>query len=423
MDTHIQLSCDGSDRATAYSMSSKIVRRGDHLFVGWLDAPDENTGQAGVMMGVCDIQTGALLKTVQLGEGKDNHCGPALALDGNGRLHALVGAHHDPFLYRWSDEPEEAESWSDPEPLGPRDSYPALVADGDGTLHVAYREHGERWQLQYRRKKADGSWESSVSMAVSPTPGYNHFMHDLTVGPTGTLHLTFQFYYAESGNSRDCRGRAAVHIQSSDGGDTWVNEGEIARLPLTIETARTIVAGFDVPDYNLRIGNHVVDRDDHPWFYASMPDPPRGVLWRRTGKGWETVELDRALPDLNLADGKSTALSYDARGRFHILVSTNPDGLEKPWYDTGHEVFYLALESDGVVVEVKRMTDPDPDVARWLPSIEKWDWARPDASCADGHWFTYTSGVNAGLISQKDYNFSEKTQIYLGKRPLGGFGT
>ena len=129
MDTHIELSREGSDRATAYSMSSKIVRHCDRLFVGWLDAPEVNGGMARVMLGICDGKTGALLKTVQLGEGKDNHCGLAMVLDRTGRLHALVGAHHDPFLYRWSDTPEDEDSWSEPVPLGPQDTYPSLCAD------------------------------------------------------------------------------------------------------------------------------------------------------------------------------------------------------------------------------------------------------------------------------------------------------
>ena len=42
-----------------------------------------------------------------------------------------------------------------------------------------------------------------MSIAISPTPGYNHYMQSLTVGPTGTLHLVFQFHFAETLALRD----------------------------------------------------------------------------------------------------------------------------------------------------------------------------------------------------------------------------
>ena len=38
MGVHL-LSAEGSGRATAYNMSNKIARRGDDLFVTWLEAP------------------------------------------------------------------------------------------------------------------------------------------------------------------------------------------------------------------------------------------------------------------------------------------------------------------------------------------------------------------------------------------------
>jgi hypothetical protein len=144
MKKQTRLSVVGSDRATAYNVSNKIVRRDDILFVGWLDAPPAPGRLAQVQLGVCDAVTGDHIKTITLGEGIDNHCGPALALDGHGRLHALTGAHHGPFLYRWSDRPGDPASWSDPEALGPADTYPSLAVDAGGTLHLAHRERGER---------------------------------------------------------------------------------------------------------------------------------------------------------------------------------------------------------------------------------------------------------------------------------------
>ena len=41
---NIALANAGSDRATAYNISNKLVRRGERLYVGWLDAPVEAGG-------------------------------------------------------------------------------------------------------------------------------------------------------------------------------------------------------------------------------------------------------------------------------------------------------------------------------------------------------------------------------------------
>jgi len=421
LDNHILLSTEGSDRGTAYNISGKIVRRGHRLFVGWLDAAAARGGAARIRLGVCDVETGELIRTLTLGEGVDNHCGPAIALDGNGRLHALVGAHHGDFLYRWSDDPEDQTTWSDPEPVGPHHSYPALAIDAQGTLHLAYREKGERWQLQYTRKHPDGVWQPPVVIAESPVPGYNHFMHSLTVGEgTGNLHLTFQFHYDESGNARQCKGKAAVYVSSADGGDSWTNEGESCELPLKVDSARPFASCLDNPEHSLRIGTHVVDAEGHPWLFCSLPDPPRGVIWRHTDRladqSWSEIDLAGISPQLDTSGGKSTAISRDAQGRIHLLVGTHPGGSPTGWYDPAMELFHITLEKDGsAACTPRQLTDNDPERARWLPSIEPWDWTRPDDIATDGHWFTYTSGVAAGMLSDPNYDHSLKTEVYLGK--------
>jgi hypothetical protein len=91
------LSLHGSDRATAYNMSRKIIRLDGNLFVAWLDSPPQAGSPSRIMLGVCEIASGTLLARMQLGAGSDNHCGPALALDSNGRMHLVVGAHHGAF--------------------------------------------------------------------------------------------------------------------------------------------------------------------------------------------------------------------------------------------------------------------------------------------------------------------------------------
>ncbi len=412
---HINLSTEGSDRATAYNISRKLVRRGDELIVGWLDGPASKDEPVRIRLGICDGESGRLKTVVSLGEGVDNHCGPTLTLDANGRLHTLVGAHHGDFLYRYSDDPSDESSWSSPEPIGPHHSYPAYIIDRDGTFHLAYRERGERWQLQYTRKRPGGNWETPIPIAESPTPGYNHFMHSLTIGPTGRLHLTFQFHYSESGVNLDCLTKGMTHIASDDGGDTWTNAGGPCVFPLTIDTTRWISSCFDDPKATMRIGTHVVDRNDHVWVFASLPGPDRGVMWHQTDTGWENIDLSTAIPDLDLSGGKSTAISYDARDRIHLLVATDPKGEIPGWYDPSIELYQLVFENDGQRVDCNLLTETDPERAHWLPAIEHWDWCSPGHTGTDGHWYAYTSGINAGLMSQSDYNDVLRTDVCLAR--------
>jgi hypothetical protein len=398
-------------------MSSKIVRRGDDLYVTWLDAPAEAGAPSRIVLGVCDAASGALRSAFQLGEGIDNHCGAALALDGDGRMHAVIGAHHGPFLYRWSDRPQEAAAWSEAEPLGPASStYPSLAVGLDGTLHLAHREREERWQLWYRRKRPGRPWEAPLALAVSPTLGYNHYMQSLTVGPTGALHLTFQFYYADSGRAIDCQGRMAVYLCSDDGGDTWYNEGtRCDDLPLTVESAVPICRR---PGGGIRIGNHVVDAQDRPWLYSAMPGVVGGLLWHRADAGWEGQDMSAAFDPLNMHGPRATALSRSADGRLHLVVATDPGHQETPWFDPRHELFHLVLDEHGAPLGLAQLTEADSAVAQWIPAVEKWDWTRPEACCGDHLWMTYTRGLNAGGIGGDNRN-DVKTEVYLRRLAIG----
>ena len=71
-----RLSAEGSDRATAYNISNKIVRRGDHLFVGWLDVPAEKEGPVRIRLAVGDGVSSERLDTFALGEGVDSSGDP-----------------------------------------------------------------------------------------------------------------------------------------------------------------------------------------------------------------------------------------------------------------------------------------------------------------------------------------------------------
>ena len=405
------LSSAGSDRATAYNIGNKLVRHDGKLFAGWLDAPAIAGGPTRVQLGIFDLCTGRLERTELLGDAVDNHCGPALALDPGTRLHAMLGAHGGSLRHRWSDQPSATGSWSTPLGLGPEDTYPSLITDAAGTLHLAHREYGEHWQLWYRRKPVGRDWEPPRPLAVSPVPGYNHFMQSLSVGPGGALHLLFQFHYGAPNEPADQKGKYAVHLRSDDGGDTWSNEGRSCEFPLTIETIRPFCHR---PGGGIRLSNHVVDSLDRPWIFLCLPDRPGGALMRRDASGWTSIDLATSLDQLNFTGGhgREVSLSRSPDGRIHLVAATTPDSGPSAWFDPRHELFHLVLTEDGKTVSFRKITETDPAGAQWLPALENWDWTRATTCCADGPWLMFTRGLNLGGIGGNNAN-SMQTEVHL----------
>lgn len=400
MEPLILLSARGSDRATAYLSSNKIIRKERRLFVGWLDGPEVAGGPERIQLGVCDAGSGALVSAYCLGEGIDNHCGPAITMDREGRLHAILGAHSGVFAYRWSDEPESLASWSPPELLGPYDTYPSLVVDGAGTLHLLSRESGAHpRKLIYRRRFQGRGWEEPIPIALSPRPGYTNFMHSLSVGPEGRLHLTFQYHYLTHGVSpADAVARLAAWITSDDGGDTWHQEGEKISLPLCLETTRGFLAA---PDGGIRLSNHVVDSKGRLWIFSSSPEKGGGILFRRDEEGWTEIDTEQSLGTLDNRDGREISLSRDASGLIHLVIGTVPGGLAGTWKDPRHELFHLVLEESGKQHDFHQLTNFGQ--ASWLPSLENWNWFQP--ACTDTPWMLFT----------REKNGNSPTDVFLTK--------
>jgi hypothetical protein len=419
---HHRLSREGSDRGTAYNMSRRIIRRDDALIVGWLDAPRHKGLLSRVMIGICDPETGRLRHSFQIGEAKDNHCGPALVMDNNGRIHAIVGGHHTPFLYRWSDQPEHSESWSAPDTLSGKSTYPALTVDEKGTLYLAYREQNaketegeKRWQLWLRRKKPDHTWQEPVALATSPVPGYNHFMQSLTVGPEGSLHLVFQFHYSDTGRSADGWGRAVSYMTSKDGGNTWLQNGHLVETPLTIETLQPVCrVEKGEQGRGLSKSNHVVDADGQPWFFCSLPGHKSGVMFHHEPDGWHRIDLADALNGLLIGHGGSTSLSRDDQGNLWFSFFADPSGGPWGWGHPRMELFVAVFNKKGNRLALVNVTDHDPNAANWLPALEAWDWTRPSQRFGDGLWLMYTRGTNAGGIGGDNRN-ALRTEIFLAK--------
>jgi len=141
----VLLSKTGGDRGTAYVMSNKIARRGGRLICTWIDSRRQN------QWAMVDPNSGKILRTGPVGEPRrDNHCGAAMTTDVDGTLHLVVGAHHGPLVhYRMPPDDDEWQVVEDGRAVGQLSTYPSLVCDGNGTLHLTYR-YGKRSQPSNR---------------------------------------------------------------------------------------------------------------------------------------------------------------------------------------------------------------------------------------------------------------------------------
>ena len=153
------LADNGSDRATAYHMSNKVVRHRDGVFVTWLD------DRYRIILARVDPGTGAVAAAFPLAQGIDNHCGAALALDADGALHVMAGAHAtNGFIHRFSATPAEPASWSLPEAVGAASTYPSLVTARNGDLVLAYRHTSLQgpWSACLIRRPYGGAWAGAI---------------------------------------------------------------------------------------------------------------------------------------------------------------------------------------------------------------------------------------------------------------------
>ena len=409
------LSAEGSDRGTGYDLSNKLIRRGADLCLGWLNAPRLKGGPARAMLGVADIHSGELKGVVCLATGTDNHCGPALALAPGGRLHFISGAHHGDFLHRWTEaaDPLDTDRWSEPVAVGPRASYPSLICDPDGVLHLAYRSsHSPRWKLLYQRKAPGTDWSEPVPLAESPTSGYSHFMQSLAADEQGQLHLLFQFHYSETGHAADCLTYAAVHLRSRDGGHTWLNaQEEPVAAPVTMATA---IPFCRVPQGGMRLNSLALDKAGTPWVHVVHPQHPSGLLFTLAEGKPSEIPPGPALEPFDLRGGRSMAMAFDPQGELHLLFAQKPDGQATAWFDPSQELHHACLRTDelDLMAPAQRLTGPDPTVAHWLPVIE---WGYPitgDSAPRDTLWYMWTQGLNQGGIGGNNAN-DLRTRIWL----------
>jgi len=296
----------GSTRATRYLQSNKIITLNGKTHVAWLDSGSKT------MIATYDHATATWGPVVHVGDGVDNHGGPALTVDSEGYLHIIYGPHGHPFHYAKSAAPNDSSSWVDQGDFSTAGTYPSAVIDDQDTLHIIYRYHtGSAPKLAYQRKPKGGAWSSPVVLAEPPSgySGYTHYHPALTIADDDTLHIAYNIYYG--GAAKRTR-----HMMSTDGGNTWRQaDGTAVTLPVTPDTGGFISEAADA----LKIQNIATDSQGDPWFTAVIDD--RFELYHHDGTAWQVSEpLTLAPPELaDLGVWKALPMALDSSDRLYVF--------------------------------------------------------------------------------------------------------
>jgi hypothetical protein len=407
-------------------MSNKIARRDGNIVCTWLDVERQN------QWALVDLARGEILRTGAVGERRqDNHCGAALATGTDGTLHLLIGAHHGRFVhYRWPPDKQDWELVKDGRAVGESGTYPSLVCDGHGTLHLLYRRetNGRDAHLVYCRRPPQGPWSDPrllVRLAVSE---HSWLTNAIDVAGSGRLHAVFSNTLPVPGQGPDARYYGASHLYSDDAGDTWrqfgdrpalvfaADAGQLDRIEgagLAPERIETHYGGVPGPlhsyHHKMTLSNPVIDERGRPWAIVHNLLAGDAQLYRHQENGlWVGTPL--AEPVRRLLPGYRIRycgqLSRHRDGTLEAVLMVSPAN-EVGWGGKGTSLVRLELDAEGRVTRPSLVRAPEADLAHWLPSLERWCWHAP----VDRPALLYTRGLNAGGYSNNVNSI--RTEVWL----------
>jgi len=422
----LRLATSGGDRATGYVMSNKIARRDGHLVWTWLDVERQNR------WALVDLANGEIVRTGTVGERQqDNHCGVALATDTDGTLHALVGAHHGRFVhYRWPPDRDDWEPVDDGRAVGESGTYPSLVCDGGGMLHLVYRRetNGRDAHLVYCRRPRQGPWSGPRLLVRSAVREHSWLTNAIEVGPSGRLHAVFSNTLPVPSQGADARYYGASHVYSDDSGEIWrqfgnsaplvlpADAGQLQRIEGPAMAAERIEANYGGPRgplnsyyHKMVLSNPVVDERGRPWTIvhnllagdAQLCRHEENGLWVGTPLGEPVCAL---LPGYQIRH--CGQLSRHRDGTIEAVLMVSP-AAETGWGANRTALVRLECDGAGRVIRQSLVRAPESDVPHWMPSLERWCSHAP----LDRPALLYTRGLNAGGYSNNVNRV--KTEVWV----------
>lgn len=352
------LSGKGSTRATAYEFSNKSVTLYGKTHVVWLDAIAQVCGRT------YDHATQSWSEAFRLFEGCDNHTSPALTADKNGRLRLAYGPHgvwekwnHGQFKWAISERPGRIDSWTGEHSFGYSATYACMVHTPSGLDVIVYRGGEKPASLMFQKQRVLGGWTTAREiMRQEIEPQYTHNGATIVCDAQGALYVAGHFY-----NDRtDGKSAGVAVLKSTDMGESWTDmRGEVSPVPICY------CARFAIPhggEGDLTVAGLAVDSRGKLWVSTSW------CLSYWSGDKWESIDLSPFLPeDRRVQYGPIT---IDSGNRIHMVVGLNKaDAVGEAWGHTSREVFHLVSRDRGTSFECNQVSTPDESMANWLPNI------------------------------------------------------
>lgn len=372
------LSMMGSGRATGYAEANKVITHEGKTHVAWLDSEGDSFW---VRVRTYNHQSDSWNDAVTVGDAFDNHGGPALTIDSEGYLHIVYYPHHQPMHYRKSVRPNDTSEWESEIQFGDKCSYPTLVCGESDTLYCTLRRSydGQPWQVELWKKESGSTWSGPHPILRARYEGYSHFQESLSWNPLDrSLHLLCRIHEK---TDKDSYGRiqSISYLKSVDNGKSWqVAGGRTIEVPASANELDLIEEGGLDVGVVLRAGSLAVLPDGRPALLYSRQinnESGEAILAIKTDQGeWNKIVLNDFVPPewkdwhISMPGG----LSVNTRGTLFAVVQAHktPDD-QSYWGHASNEIICLETADQGVSFKTHSVSDPNPEVAHWLPSIER----------------------------------------------------
>ena len=368
-----RLSSHGSTRATAYNMTNKVARLGNLTHVTWLDAVAE------VKTRTYDHQRAAWGDTVRLGTGCDNHSNPALSADAQGVLHLAYGPHG--YWGNWNSScvkhvvglaPNNSATWHREANFGYQATYSSMVSTPAGMDALVYRGGEHPPMLFFQRQREKGGWEQAIPLLCQEiAPQYTHYGATITCDARGVIYVGGHFYNLHATK----RSTGAAILRSADLGRTWTNlAGEIIRTPSPL-TPQISAPSLAHPANDVRLAGMTVGPDGTFWVvtHSAVSFSTEGCfawLSKWTAKGWETIDLAPFLPPGHHPHAGPVVV--DDSGHIHLAIEQLPvTATGKRWGHPETAIYHLYSRDNGRTFSYTRLSPPQDTLANWHPSISQ----------------------------------------------------
>ncbi len=380
----------GCDRATAYTMNNKLVRKGDLLFCTWLD----NNFISHIT--VVDTRKLSIIVDKPIAQGLDNHCGTTLEIDTQGSIHAITGGHHSPMQYSvWRME-NTSLVCMDHQFLW-HGTYPSMICSSDGKLHLAYRLEADHWEIRLGSKKPQGDWHSRGAVIRSSISGYQFFTNTIAQCPTkpGDLYLGFAYYLKGRAKHRKYL-PALLEIHEND-----------EYITLETDTLKALSTPFcfaelDEGNFKEKGPAHISYRQHILSNLSINKTGQVAVVIHDTSRGsamigirhsnktinWISLNLKKLCELEDSIIGPSSALHLADTGQMTICIQIHPTSEVPIMGNPNSQLLILVLDASGNPISHEFMTAEKPNIA-WLPSIERHHFSQNPA-------ILYTEGINLG---------------------------